>query len=300
MWKAVPEQKPAPASDTFTSMWEDIKLPRGVISETARGLATGLTQTGTTTLESLGYLTGLEGLEEYGREATERAEEYFDPRGKAGAFAKGLGRFGGEIGTSVLGGGAVLKGVSATAKGAKALRGMTAAQRALTAGAAQVPIDVVQGAKEEKGIFLPGRAGAIAESVGLGGLGSLYAARRARLPAETRADRLIAAKSVGIEPEQLEDLPGPAIPMGGVRIPETRPERLLPDVSETTRRIEETYAGGLGPAIPMPADAMDLRRLPQEHSRRHARNCGHSIRCIRKCRRGCSGRKIRGFRPMPS
>ena len=264
MWKAVPEQKPAPASDTFTSMWEDIKLPRGVISETARGLATGLTQTGTTTLESLGYLTGLEGLEEYGREATERAEEYFDPRGKAGAFAKGLGRFGGEIGTSVLGGGAVLKGVSATAKGAKALRGMTAAQRALTAGAAQVPIDVVQGAKEEKGIFLPGRAGAIAESVGLGGLGSLYAARRARLPAETRADRLIAAKSVGIEPEQLEDLPGPAIPMGGVRIPETRPERLLPDVSETTRRIEETYAGGLGPAIPMPADAMDLRRLPQE------------------------------------
>lgn len=250
--------------DLFTRLARESEPTRGVISETARGLATGLTQTGTTTLESLGYLTGLEGLEEYGREATERAEEYFDPRGKAGAFAKGLGRVAGEIGTSVVGGGAVLKGVGATAKGAKALRGMTAAQRALAAGAAQVPIDVVQGAKEEEGIFLPGRAGAIAESVGLGGLGSLYAARKARLPAETRPDRLLASKSVGIEPGQLDDLPGPAIPMGGVRVPETRAERLLPDVSETTRRIEETYAGGLGPAIPMPADAMDLRRLPAD------------------------------------
>lgn len=186
---------------------EKLRSPRGVISETARGLATGLTQTGTTTLESLGYLTGLEGLEEYGREATERAEEYFDPRGKAGAFAKGLGRVAGEIGTSVVGGGAVLKGVGATAKGAKALRGLSAAQRALVAGAAQVPIDVVQGAKEEKGIFLPGRAGAIAESVGLGGLGSLYAARRARLPAETRPDRLLTAEaeSQRIRPEQLDE-----------------------------------------------------------------------------------------------
>ena len=258
------QQRRDEEDDIFTRMARAGAPSRGVISETARGLATGLTQTGTTTLESLGYLTGLEGLEEYGREATERAEEYFDPRGKAGAFAKGLGRVAGEIGTSVVGGGAVLKGVGATAKGAKALRGMSAAQRALAAGAAQVPIDVVQGAKEEEGIFLPGRAGAIAESVGLGGLGSLYTARKLRLPAETRPDRLLASKSVGIEPGQLDDLPGPAIPMGGVRVPETRAERLLPDVSETTRRIEETYAGGLGPAIPMPADAMDLRRLPQE------------------------------------
>lgn len=262
MWKAVPEQKPAPASDTFASMWEDIKLPRGVISETARGLATGLTQAGTTTLESLGYLTGLEGLEEYGREATERAEEYFDPRGTAGAIGRGIGRIGGEIGTSIVGGGAVLKGVGATAKGAKALRGLSAAQRALVAGAAQVPVDVVQGAKEEEGIFLPGRAGAIAESVGLGGLGSLYTARKLRLPAETRPDRLIAARSRGIEPEQMEDLAGPAIPTRGVPTVETRAERLLPS---RARGIEPAQMEGVaGPAIPMPADAMDLRRLPQE------------------------------------
>lgn len=250
--------QPQREDDIFTRL----SPTRGVISETARGLATGLTQAGTTTLESLGYLTGLEGLEEYGREATERAEEYFDPRGKAGAIGRGIGRIGGEIGTSVLGGGAALKAVGATAKGAKALRGLSAAQRALVAGAAQVPVDVVQGAKEQEGIFLPGRAGAIAESVGLGGLGSLYTARKLRLPAETRPERLIAAQSVRIEPGQMDGVAGPAIPMGGVRVPETRPERLLP--SQARGIVPGQLEGVAGPAIPMPAESIRLRQLPEE------------------------------------
>jgi hypothetical protein len=151
---------------------------RGTLSNVARGLATGVAQAGTTTLEALGTLTGSERLKRYGEEATKGVEEYFDPEGTAGAIARGVGRIGGEIGTSLIGGGALLKGATAIPKVGTAIKGATTAQKALAAGAAQLPIDVLQGAKEEEGLLLPGRAGAIAESVGLGAIGTGIAAAR--------------------------------------------------------------------------------------------------------------------------
>lgn len=152
---------------------------RGALSNIARGLATGVAQAGTTTLGAIGTLTGSERLKEAGERYTRGVEEYFDPEGTAGAIAKGVGRIGGEIGTSILGGGALLKGATAIPKVGTAIKGATTAQKALAAGAAQLPIDVVQGAKEEEGLLLPGRAGAIAESVGLGAIGTGIAAARA-------------------------------------------------------------------------------------------------------------------------
>mgnify|MGYP003657268482 CR=1 FL=1 len=80
---------------------------RGTLSNIARGLATGVAQAGTTTLGALGTLTGSERLKEAGERYTRGVEEYFDPEGTAGAIAKGVGRIGGEIGTSLIGGGAL-------------------------------------------------------------------------------------------------------------------------------------------------------------------------------------------------
>lgn len=218
--------KPEDEQDSFDRFFRSLQPPRSAISETTRGLATGITQAGTTSLEALGTLTGSERLERFGRRATQQAEEYFDPRGTAGEIGQMIGRVGGEIGTSLIGGGAVLKGAKAIPKVATALRGMTAAQRALAAGAASIPVDVLQGAKEEKGIVLPGRAGAIAENVALGQLGSVLAARRAGIPAETRPSRLLPAKT-GIEGAQGYESPiGPAIPMRGAVEPEEITKRI--------------------------------------------------------------------------
>lgn len=212
--------------DLFDRLARESAPPRSAISEATRGLATGITQAGTTSLEALGTLTGSERLERFGRRATEQAEEYFDPRGTAGKIGQTIGRVGGEIGTSLIGGGAVLKGAKAIPKVATALRGMTATQRALAAGAAGIPVDVLQGAKEEEGILLPGRAGSIIENVALGQTGSLLAARRAGVPAETRPSRLLPAKT-GIEGAQAYEGPiGPAIPMRGAVEPEEVTKRI--------------------------------------------------------------------------
>ena len=181
-----PEPSMAPVSSrsvsTMPSLADDDD--RSSLSNLARGLATGVAQAGTTTLEALGTLTRSERLRRAGERYTREVEEYFDPEGRAGDIGRGVGRIGGEIGTSLVGGGALLKGATAIPKVGMALRGATATQRALAAGAAQLPLDVIQGAKEEEGILLPGRAGAIAESVGLGALGTGLSARRGlRAPA---------------------------------------------------------------------------------------------------------------------
>lgn len=196
--RAAPTPMPAPEEE------------RSALSNVARGLATGVAQAGTTTLESIGTLTGAEGLERYGREATRKVEEYFDPEGRAGQFARGAGRIAGEIGTSLVGGGALLKGATAIPKVGKAIKGASAAQKALAAGAAQLPIDVVQGAKEKEGLILPGRAGAIAESVGLGAIGTGIAAARSGRRA---AQAVQAAPTPSLVTEAAEELPAatPAI-----------------------------------------------------------------------------------------
>jgi hypothetical protein len=182
--------------------------PRGVISEFTRGLATGGLQAATTTGEVFGV----------GRGSTEAVEEYFDPRGTAGRAGQVIGRIGGEIGTSFLGGGLLLKGAAKIPKAAKALEGMSAARRALAVGAIQAPVDVVQGAKEEEGIFLPGRAGSIVESVALGQVApALQARRAARTAREAAAARAAAANA------PIEILPAAQV-------------ELLPEAEETFRQ----------------------------------------------------------------
>jgi hypothetical protein len=243
--------------------------PRGLISEFSRGLATGGAQAVTTTGEVFGV----------GRGSTEAVEEYFDPRGTAGRAGQVIGRIGGEIGTSILGGGLLLKGAKAIPKAAKALEGMSAARRALAVGAIQAPVDIVQGAKEEKGMLLPGRAGSIVESVALGQVGPALQARRAAREAreaaakaaiETRPSRLLPSRSSTLGGKEQYDSPlGPAIPMGAGRVErpaELRPERLL---SATARRIEgaQSYDAPAGPAIPMPSG---LGVDPDEATRRIA------------------------------
>ena len=243
--------------DEFTKRFrqrqqELLEPPRGVISEFTRGLATGGAQAVTTTGEVFGV----------GRGSTEAVEEYFDPRGTAGRAGQVIGRIGGEIGTSLLGGGLLLKGAKAIPRVGKALQGMSAAQRALAVGAIQAPVDVVQGAKEEEGMLLPGRAGSIAENVVLGQVAPALQARRAAREAreaaakaaiETRPSRLLPSRASTLGGEAQYDSPlGPAIPMGAGRVErpaELRPERLLP---ATARRIEgaQGYESPIGPAIP--------------------------------------------------
>jgi len=194
-------ETPAPAARPQAAPAPEPEEERGALSNIARGLATGVAQAGTTTLGALGTLTGSERLKEAGERYTRGVEEYFDPEGTAGAIAKGVGRIGGEIGTSILGGGALLKGATAIPKVGTAIKGATTAQKALAAGAAQLPIDVVQGAKEEEGLILPGRAGAIAENVGLGAIGTgIVAARAGRRAAQA------AVPPVGIT-EVAEEIP---------------------------------------------------------------------------------------------
>ena len=223
--------------------------PRGVISEFTRGLATGGLQAATTTGEVFGV----------GRGSTEAVEEYFDPRGTAGRAGQVIGRIGGEIGTSLLGGGLLLKGAKAIPRVGKALQGMSAAQRALAVGAIQAPVDVVQGAKEEKGMLLPGRAGSIAESVVLGQVAPALQARRAAREAreaaakaaiETRPSRLLPSRASTLGGEAQYDSPlGPAIPMGAGRV--ERPAGLEIDPDEVTRRLAEAAAQA-GIDVPKP------------------------------------------------
>jgi hypothetical protein len=228
--------------DSFDRFFRSLQPPRSAISEATRGLATGITQTGTTSLEALGAMTGSERLQRFGREATEDVEEYFDPRGTVGGAGRAIGRLAGEIGTSLVGGGVVLKGAKAIPRVATALRGMTTAQRALAAGAAGIPVDVLQGAKEEEGMVLPGRVGSVIENVALGQAGSLLAARRAGVPIETRRERLLPARTgTRAEAAQAYESPaGPAIPMRGAVEPE-----------QVTRRLTEAAAQA-GIDVPKP------------------------------------------------
>lgn len=231
-------EEPAKPTSPFDALWEEPRSTtrrrpavtpapepeeeRGALSNIARGLATGVAQAGTTTLGAIGTLTRSERLKEAGERYTKGVEEYFDPEGTAGAIAKGVGRIGGEIGTSLIGGGALLKGATAIPKVGTALKGASTAQKALAAGAAQLLIDVVQGAKEEEGIILPGRAGAIAESVGLGAIGTGMAAARSG----RRAAQAAQALPTPAVTEVAEELPA-ARPAIGVQ----KAEELTPSVS---------------------------------------------------------------------
>lgn len=218
--QVAPTPRPAPKPAPVAAPEED----RGALSNLARGAATGIAQAGTTTLESLGTLTGSERLKQAGQRYTREVEEYFDPEGTAGKIGRGIGRIGGEIGTSIVGGGGIVKLAGAVPKVGKAIKGATAAQKALIGGAAQLPIDIVQGAKEEEGLLLPGRAGAIAESVGLGAIGTGIAAARSGRRA---AQAVQAAPAPTVVTEAVEELPAATPAIG-----RPKAEPLTPSIQE--------------------------------------------------------------------
>jgi len=243
--------------DLFDRLAREAMPSRSVISETTRGLATGLATTGTSLVGGLGRLTGSEALRDWARRTEEETRAYYDPRGTAGSVGEFIGRGAGEIATAAGLGGVVAK---TAARVAPAVTGaLTSASRAKRIGATMAvnaPVDILQGAAQGEGVVLPGMAGAVAENVLFSGAAGALPARR-RI--ETRRERLLPAKT-GIEGAQGYDSPiGPAIPTAGPRRPlaltagtppETRPERLLP---AQARRIEGAQAAesSLGPAIPM-------------------------------------------------
>lgn len=231
-------QSPAPAQ-------------RSVASNVVRGLAQGLGTAGTSTVGAIGTLTGSQRLQEFARRSEEEMREFYDPQGRAGAIGTGAGRIAGELATGIVGGGLGVKAATRLSpRIAQAMAGASRVQRGLATAAANAPIDIVQGAKSEEGIILPGRLGSIVESVGLtGAAGALLpAARAARAPETPTAPR-------ALPPGQYE--------MGPVTTrlaPEMDPRRMLPS---TTAR--PTDVGPLqGPGIPLTASAEQLTRAQLE------------------------------------
>lgn len=229
--------------------------PRGVVSETARGLATGLATTGTSLVGGVGTLTGSEALKEWARQTEEEARQYYGARGTAGTVGEFIGRGAGEIAT----GAGLAKGVALGAaryapRVAEALTSADRLRRIGATAAVNAPVDILQGASQGEGAVLPGTAGAIAENVAFSALGGALPVRQRPPAPETRPERLIAARSRGIEPEQMGGLAGPAIPMPAESIrlrqlpEEATPEDIATYLSQRQAR-ETARARGTIPSI---------------------------------------------------
>lgn len=164
---------------------------RGTLGNLGRGVMSGLSKAGTSLIGGAGYLGEVLGAEDnvlqrFARETEQEAREFYDPQGRAGAVGQFLGQAAGGIATGV--GGARLAGqalVGVAPRAAAALQGAAPlGQRVAAQAAINAPIDVLQGLSQERGMVLPGRAGAVLENVGFSALGGVLpgasAAPRAR------------------------------------------------------------------------------------------------------------------------
>lgn len=171
---------------------------RGGFSEATRGLGLGLAEAGYSTIGLAGLIPGLGGVGEWAKQGRQEAQEFYDPRGGYGTAGRVVGRAAGEVAQAALGGPLVAKVLGRVAPGAaKAIQTGMASEKALTrAGAtmaANAPIDIAQGLKEEQGIVLPGRLGSVAENVLFSGVaGGLV---RGKPPTATKAEIEAAAKT---------------------------------------------------------------------------------------------------------
>lgn len=191
--------------------------PRSAFSELTRGAALGLAKTGTSLGEVVGMIPGLGAIGEASRRAAEEAEAFYDPRGGFGTAGQFVGRGVGELATAIATGGPLAKLVAKAPGAGKIIstgmaQGATKAQRAKAIALASAPVDVIQGAKEEEGILLPGRVGSIAENVlfsGAGGAVSAAAdAKRAAKAAETAKAAEVATAEKQATIERLMAEPG--------------------------------------------------------------------------------------------
>lgn len=223
---------------------------RTVFSNLARGAMQGLGTAGTSTVGAIGTLTGSGRLRDWADRSEAEMREFYDPQGTAGRVGEIGGRVLGEIGAGVVGGTAGVKmATRASSRVARALEGASRTRRAGATMLANAPIDVVQGAKEDEGLLLPGRAGAIAENVGITGLaGALLPAARSARSAEV------------LDPPAQRQLPAGQYEMGPATVtsrdvPETDPRRMLPSRSQGIVPDQRELAG---PAIPLTASADEL------------------------------------------
>lgn len=157
---------------------------RSGLENFGRGVMSGLSRAGTSLVGGAGYLGELLGAEDnalqrFARETEQEAREYYDPQGRAGTVGKFIGEAAGGIATGV--GTAKLAGralLSAAPRAAAALQGAAPiGQRVAAQVAVNAPIDVLQGMSQERGVVLPGRAGAVLENVGFSALGGLLPGR---------------------------------------------------------------------------------------------------------------------------
>ena len=165
----------------YLDLIEDEEAPKRTgFSNLVRGAMQGLGTAGTSTVGAIGTLTGSRRLRDFADRSEAEMREFYDPQGRAGRAGEIGGRVLGEIGTGIVGGGLGVKAATkASGRVARALEGASRTRRAGATMLANAPIDVVQGAKEDEGFFLPGRAGAIAENVGITGVaGALLPAMR--------------------------------------------------------------------------------------------------------------------------
>lgn len=231
--------------------------PRSAASNITRGLMQGLGEAGTSTIGAIGTLTGSERLKGFAERSEEEMRAFYDaPESDRLLTPRNIGRGLGEVALGVVGGSAGVKAATRLSpRLAQALAGASRVQRGLATAAANAPIDIVQGAKSDDGIFLPGRLGSIVENVGLTGVaGALLPAARAARQAEVPPVRQLPAGQYEMGPltTRLE--------------PETNPARLLPSQVERPVSVGPVQ----GPAIPTRGqlEADDIaRRLAEAASR---------------------------------
>jgi hypothetical protein len=229
---------------------------RGALSNAARGIAAGLSKTGTSLAEVVGMIPGAGAIGDWARRTEIESRDFYDPQGTAGAVGGFVGRGVGEVATAMLGGGAVAKGVGALARGGTklapraaqleaALTSASKLKRGAATAAVNLPVDIAQGLKEEEGLILPGRSGSVAEGVLFSGAaGSLGAALDARKAARFQPEEPLRA----LPPGQYEM--GPST-FTSRDIPETDPTRMIPSRTGPDLTPTVQYDGPAGPAIPM-------------------------------------------------
>jgi len=248
---------------------------RGAIEESARGVTLGGIEAITGLGLGIGFLgrpIGLGGLEEASLAARERAKEALDPRGKAGAAGRLVGRIGGEVATTFGTAGLGKLGAARLApRAAETARAALEGSRAARAAAAAAP-DVVLSAPraigdavtEEGEIDKALLAQNLALELGGSALGGYLATMgpSLRIAPETDVGRMIppvTTRDSRLRGAIMEDLPE-----GVVYGPERRVFPMRGEVSpeEAVRRVEAAAATREVPSpsiIERPTDVLTPR-----------------------------------------
>ena len=239
-----------------------LKKSRGVIQEASRGLFLGGAEAVTGLGAGIGFLgrpIGLGGLEEASLAARERAREALDPRGKAGAAGRLIGRIGGEVATTVgtaglgkLGAARFAPRAAETARAA--LEGSRAARAAAVAApdiALSAPRAIGESVTEEGEIDKALLAQNLALELGGSALGGYLATMRPspRITPETDVGRMIppvTTRDSRLRGAIIESLPEGDI-YGPLRVGETR-KGVFPMRGEVSRIAPETDPSRMIPA----------------------------------------------------